>query len=110
MFVQVSIIKHKHSLEGHTLNIVHLILRSSTLKRNELKVYISLKESKLACFTNRRFISGTRFQSWESAAGFGNAVVNVVLSWFYDSKKNAAVKVFTYAVFLFRFYSVVDNS
>ena len=36
----------------HQLNIVHQILCSSTLKRNELKVYISLKESKLACFTN----------------------------------------------------------
>ena len=33
-------------------------------------------------------------QPWESAAAFGHAVV----------------KVFTYAVFLFRFYSVVDNS
>ena len=27
-----------------------------------------------------------------------------------DGKKNAVVKVFTDAVFLFRFYSVVDNS
>ena len=42
--------------------------------------------------------------------GIRNAVVNAVLCWFYDSKKNAVVKVFTYAVFLFRFYSVVDNS
>ena len=41
---------------------------------------------------------------------FSNAAVNAVLCWFYDSKKNAIVKVFTYAVFLFRFYSVVDNS
>ena len=49
-------------------------------------------------------------QPWESAVTFGNAVVNAVLCWFYNSKKNAAVKVFTYAVFLFRFYSVVDNS
>ena len=49
-------------------------------------------------------------QPWESAAVFGNAVVNAVLCWFYDGKKNAVVKVFTYAVFLFRFYSVVDNS
>ena len=52
MFVHVAIIKHKHPLEGHTPNIFHQILCSSTLKRNELKVYISLKESKLACFTN----------------------------------------------------------
>ena len=52
IFVHVSIIKHKHPLEGHTLNIVHQILCGSTLKRNELKVYISLKESKLTCFTN----------------------------------------------------------
>ena len=50
------------------------------------------------------------FQLWESGAAFGNAVVNAVLCWFYDGKKNAVVKVFTYAVFLFRFYSVVDNS
>ena len=50
------------------------------------------------------------FQPWELAAAFGNAVVNAVLCWFYDGKKNAVVKVFTYAVFLFRFYSVVDNS
>ena len=49
-------------------------------------------------------------QPWESAATFGNAVVNVILCWFYDGKKNAVVKVFTYAVFLFRFYSVVDDS
>ena len=47
---------------------------------------------------------------WESAVAFGNAVINAVLCWFYDDKKNAVVKVFTYAVFLFRFYSVVDNS
>ena len=48
--------------------------------------------------------------TWESAAAFGNAVVNAVLCWFYDGKKNAFIKVFTYVVFLFRFYSVVDNS
>ena len=50
--------------------------------------------------------------SWESAAAFGNAVVNAVLCWFYDGKKkkkNAVIKVFTYAVLIFRFYSVVDN-
>ena len=29
--------------------------------------------------------------SWESAAAFGNAVVNAVLCWFYDGKKNAVV-------------------
>ena len=50
-------------------------------------------------------------QPWESAAAFGSAVVNAVLCWFYDGKKkNAVVKVLTCAVFLFRFYSVVDNS
>ena len=49
-------------------------------------------------------------QPWEPAAAFGNAVVNAVLCWFFDGKKNAVVKVFIYAVFLFRFYSVVDNS
>ena len=27
-------------------------------------------------------------QPWESAAAFGNAVVNAVLCWFYDGKKN----------------------
>ena len=50
-------------------------------------------------------------QPWESAAAFGNAVANAILGWFYDGKKkkNAVVKVFTYAVFLFRFYSVADN-
>ena len=42
----------KYPLEEHTLNIVHQILCSSTLKWNELIVYISLKESKLVCFTN----------------------------------------------------------
>ena len=46
-------------------------------------------------------------QPWELAVAFGNAIVNAALCWFYDDKKNAAVKVFTYAVFLFRFYSVV---
>ena len=35
---------------------------------------------------------------------------NAVLCWFYDGRKNYIVKVFTYAVFLFRFYSVVNNS
>ena len=47
-----------------------------------------------------------------TAAAFGNVVVNAVLCWFYDGKKkkNAVVKVFIYAAFLFRFYSVVDNS
>ena len=49
-------------------------------------------------------------QPWESAASFGNVVVNAILCWFYYGKKNAVVKVFTYSVFLFRFYSVVDNS
>ena len=50
------------------------------------------------------------WQPWKSAAAFGNTVVNAVLCWFYDDKNNAVVKVFTYAVFLSRFYSVVDNS
>ena len=50
--MHASIIKHKHPLEGHTLNIVQQIFCSSTLKWNELIVYISLKESKLASFTN----------------------------------------------------------
>ena len=48
-------------------------------------------------------------QTWESAGAFGN-VVNGVLCWFYHGKKNAVVKVFTYEVFLFRFYSVIGNS
>ena len=48
-------------------------------------------------------------QKWVSAVAFGNAVVNAVLCWFYDGKKNTVVKAFTYAVFNFRFYSVVDN-
>ena len=38
--------KNKHPTEGHARNIVHQILCISTLKRNELKVYISLKESR----------------------------------------------------------------
>ena len=49
-------------------------------------------------------------QSWESAAAFDNAIVNATLRWFYESKENTVVKVFTYVVFLFMFYSVVDNS
>ena len=51
-----------------------------------------------------------QIQPWESAAAFGNAVVNAVLCWFWVGKKNAVVKVFTYVVFLFMFYSVADNS
>ena len=39
-----------------------------------------------------------------------NVVVNAVLCWFYNGKKNAVVKVFAHAVILFRFYCVVDNS
>ena len=50
------------------------------------------------------------YQPWELAAAFGNAVVNAVLCWFYDGKIKAVVTVFTYMIFLFRFYSVVDNS
>ena len=57
-----------------------------------------------------KFAKILKIQPWESAAAFGNVVVNVVLCWFYDSKKNAVIKVFTYFVFLFRFYSVADNS
>ena len=53
---------------------------------------------------------GRLIQPWELAAAFGNAIVNAVLHWFYDGKKNAVVKVFTYAVLLFRFYTIVDNS
>ena len=49
-------------------------------------------------------------QPWESAAAFGNAIANATLCWFYESKENAVVKVFTYVAFLFMFYSVVDNS
>ena len=49
-------------------------------------------------------------QPWESAVTFGNANVNAILCWFYDGKKNAIVKVFTYTFFLFRFDSVIDNS
>ena len=37
-------------------------------------------------------------------------VMGTALCWFYDGKKNAVVKVFTYAVFLFKFYSLIDNS
>ena len=55
------------------------------------------------------FCSGP-YQPQELAVAFGCAVVNAALCWFYDSKKNAVVKVFTYAVFLFRFYGAVDNS
>ena len=50
------------------------------------------------------------FQPWESTVAFGNAVVNAILCWFYDSIFFAVVKLLTYAVFLFRLYSVVDNS
>ena len=53
---------------------------------------------------------GRLIQPWDLATAFGNAIVNAVLRRFYDGKKKAVVKVFTYAVFLFRFYSVVDNS
>ena len=36
----------------HPPDIGHQVSCSNTLKRNELKVYISPKENKLACFTN----------------------------------------------------------
>ena len=40
---------------------------------------------------------------WEFMATFGNAIVNVVLFWFYGGKKNVVVKIFS------RFmYSVSD--
>ena len=38
--------------ETQNIAISHQVLCSSTLKTNELKVYISLKENKLVCFTN----------------------------------------------------------
>ena len=61
--------------------------------------------------SKKNTITVMEVQPWESAAAFGNAIVNAVLCWFNDSKKkNVVVKIFTYAVFLFRFYSVVDNS
>ena len=41
-----------------------------------------------------------QYQPWEFAAAFGNAVVNAVLYWFYDGKKNAVVKDFTSVVFI----------
>ena len=47
-------------------------------------------------------------QPWVFAAAFGNAVVNAVLYWFYDGKKNAVVKDFMSVVFIFTFYSTVD--
>ena len=46
---------------------------------------------KISQFYNK---SEPKQQPWELAVAFGNAVA----------------KVFTYAVFFFRFYSVVDNS
>ena len=54
------------------------------------------------------------FVSWAPAMGIGSGIRRcrckcrpmLVLRW----QKNAVVKVFTYAVFLCRFYSVADNS
>ena len=64
-----------------------------------------------SCWEKGNFIMINKFkQPWESKAAFGNAVINAVLCWFYDGKKNAVIKVFTYVVFPFRFYSVVDKS
>ena len=45
----------------------------------------------------------THQQPWKSVTTVGNAVINAINTY-------TVVKVFTYAVFLFRFYSVVDNS
>ena len=39
--------------------IEHQFLCSNTMKTNELKVYISLQENKLVCFTNRVHFSNT---------------------------------------------------
>ena len=48
------------TFEGH--QILHMKrLCSNTLKKGDLKVYISQKENKLACFANS---SGTRCRSW----------------------------------------------
>ena len=62
------------------------------------------------CLPNLNRDNVVLVQPWELAAAFGSAVVNAILCWFYDGKNNVVVKVFTYVVFLFRFYSVVDNS
>ena len=88
--------RHLGSLTNIVLNVFQHYERGDLLLRKVL----GLGQSR---------ISLTALQN-TLAAAFGNAVVNAILCWFYDGKKNAVIKVFTYAVFLFRFYSVVDNS
>ena len=49
-------------------------------------------------------------QPWESVTAFGMLLQMLSHVGFMMAKKNAIAKVFTYVDFLFRFYSVVDNS
>ena len=57
--VLIFIIHHQPSIEKGKKAIEHQFLCSNTMKTNELKVYISLQENKLVCFTNRVHFSNT---------------------------------------------------
>ena len=49
--LHVSLSSTKHLFEGYE---ILCIMCSNTVKSNKLKVHVSLKENKLACFTNSK--------------------------------------------------------
>ena len=77
---------------------------------NSFALFLVIVVSHMKQLDYIKIVRRKRKQPWELAVAFDNAIVNAVLCWFYDGKKNAVIKVFTYVIFLFRFYSVADNS
>ena len=104
----------KHSLMLGTNSELKKNIRKEARSTNKLRQWQAKFLQPLSVknwyFNYRVYLRERTLQPWKLTAAFGNAVVNVVLCWFYDGEKNAVVRIFTYAVFLFRFYSLVDNS
>ena len=104
----------KHSLMLGTNSELKENIRKEAMSTNKLRQWQAKFLQPLSVknwyFNYRIYLRERSLQPWKSTAAFGNAVVNVILCWFYGGKKNAVVRVFTYAVFLFRFCSLVDNS
>ena len=79
----------------------------ATIKRASISLF-SFVTKLLLKLLSKAIHQVKHIQRWELAAAFDNAVVNTILCWF-TTPKNAVVQVFTYLVFFFRFYSVIDN-
>ena len=71
----------------HSLFIVQQILCSITLKSNELKFYVSLKENKLACFTNSKCSFQVHSDFWNNYYE-----INISSPWWCTHAPNKAHK------------------